>query len=245
MPTSDEVDRIVDAWERERPDLDFAPLQVLSRVGRLSKHLDRARRSAFERASLESWEFDVLSALRRAGSPYQLSPKQLLQQTLVSSGTDWQNPSSLSTLLSSGTTYYLHIVATNAGGPDAFLGQFHLDDALHAFANGTQDLFTNVADWAASAVASGDPWSAPTAPVQSFGQNGDGSTIWSTTHGGPIAAIDPSAEWIWSVPDNGDAAFFSTKIVATTPIPASLPLLATAIGGLGFMARRKRSAQSA
>jgi DNA-binding MarR family transcriptional regulator len=87
MPTSDEVDRIVDAWERERPDLDFAPLQVLSRVGRLSKHLDRARRSAFERASLESWEFDVLSALRRAGSPYQLSPKQLLQQTLVSSGT--------------------------------------------------------------------------------------------------------------------------------------------------------------
>jgi DNA-binding MarR family transcriptional regulator len=29
----------------------------------------------------------VLSALRRAGEPFQLSPKQLLQQTLVSSGT--------------------------------------------------------------------------------------------------------------------------------------------------------------
>jgi len=29
----------------------------------------------------------TLSALRRAGEPYQLSPKQLLQQTLVSSGT--------------------------------------------------------------------------------------------------------------------------------------------------------------
>jgi hypothetical protein len=165
--------------------------------------------------------------------------------TQVSSGTDWQNPSSLSTLLSSGTTYYLHIVATNAGGPDAFLGQFHLDDALHAFANGTQDLFTNVADWAASAVASGDPWAAPGSAPQSFGQNGDGSTIWSSVHGGPIAAIDSSAEWIWSVPDNGDAAFFSTKIVATTPIPASLLLLATALGGLGFMAHRKRSAQSA
>ena len=83
----DEVDRIVDAWLRERPDLDFAPLQVLSRVGRLSRHLDRARRTAFERSDLESWEFDVLAALRRAGSPYQLSPKALLQQTLVSSGT--------------------------------------------------------------------------------------------------------------------------------------------------------------
>ena len=87
MPTSDEVDRIVDAWERERPDLDFTPLQVLSRVGRLARHLDRARRTAFAASDLESWEFDVLSALRRAGTPYQLSPKALLQQTLVSSGT--------------------------------------------------------------------------------------------------------------------------------------------------------------
>lgn len=83
----DEVDRIVEAWNRERPDLDFAPLHVLSRVGRLSKHLDRARRAAFTASDLESWEFDVLSALRRAGKPYQLSPKALLTQTLVSSGT--------------------------------------------------------------------------------------------------------------------------------------------------------------
>ncbi len=87
MPTHDEVDRIVDAWSRERPDLDFSPLQVLSRVGRLARHLDRARRTSFEASDLETWEFDVLSALRRAGAPYQLSPKALLQQTLVSSGT--------------------------------------------------------------------------------------------------------------------------------------------------------------
>ena len=83
----DEVDRIVGSWERERPDRDFAPLQVLSRVARLSRHLDRARKGAFGRSDLESWEFDVLSALRRAGSPYRLSPKALLTQTLVSSGT--------------------------------------------------------------------------------------------------------------------------------------------------------------
>src|SRR6188768_2364430 len=87
MPTSDEVDRIVDSWSRERPDLDFSPLQVLSRVARLSRHLDRARRNAFAASDLDVWEFDVLSALRRAGAPYQLSPKALLQQTLVSSGT--------------------------------------------------------------------------------------------------------------------------------------------------------------
>ena len=83
----DEVDRIVGAWVTQRPDLDFSPLEVLSRVDRLSRHLDRARREAFRRSDLEPWEWDVLSALRRAGEPYQLSPKQLLQQTLVSSGT--------------------------------------------------------------------------------------------------------------------------------------------------------------
>lgn len=87
QPENDEVDRIVGAWTTQRPDLDFSPLEVLSRVDRLSRHLDRARRIAFRRSDLEAWEWDVLSALRRAGEPFQLSPKQLLQQTLVSSGT--------------------------------------------------------------------------------------------------------------------------------------------------------------
>jgi len=83
----DEVDRIVEAWRRERPDLDVAPLEVLSRVSRLARHLDRARRAAFAQHHLEPWEFDVLSALRRAGAPYQLSPGRLVTQTLVTSGT--------------------------------------------------------------------------------------------------------------------------------------------------------------
>lgn len=83
----DEVDRLVAAWRRERPDLDVEPLEVLSRVSRLARHLDRARRLAFAEHSLEPWEFDVLTALRRAGTPYQLSPGQLLTQTLVTSGT--------------------------------------------------------------------------------------------------------------------------------------------------------------
>lgn len=83
----DDVDRIVAAWRRERPDLDVAPLEILSRVSRLARRLDLARASAFTEHGLESWAFDVLSALRRAGSPYELSPGQLVQQTLVTSGT--------------------------------------------------------------------------------------------------------------------------------------------------------------
>ncbi len=84
---ADEVDRLVDAWKRERPDLDVAPMQVLSRVTRLARHLDLARRQAFAEHGLETWEFDVLSALRRAGKPYTLSPGRLLRETMVTSGT--------------------------------------------------------------------------------------------------------------------------------------------------------------
>jgi DNA-binding MarR family transcriptional regulator len=86
-PGADEVDRIVAAWARVRPDLDVAPLEVLSRVSRLAHHLDRARASTFDAHGLERWEFDVLAALRRAGPPHRLTPSQLLPQTLVTSGT--------------------------------------------------------------------------------------------------------------------------------------------------------------
>ena len=83
----DEVDRLVAAWRRELPDLDVSPFEVLSRITRLARHLDRARRLVFTTHDLEPWEFDVLTALRRAGSPYELSPGRLLTQTLVTSGT--------------------------------------------------------------------------------------------------------------------------------------------------------------
>jgi len=83
----DDVDNLVEAWKRERSDLDLTPMEVLSRVSRLSHHLDRARRQAFAEHGIESWEFDVLAALRRAGAPYELSPGRLLKETLVTSGT--------------------------------------------------------------------------------------------------------------------------------------------------------------
>jgi DNA-binding MarR family transcriptional regulator len=87
MSMRDEVDRLVDAWQRERPDLDLGPMEVLSRVSRLNHHLDKARRRAFAEHGIESWEFDVLAALRRAGAPYELSPGRLIRETLVTSGT--------------------------------------------------------------------------------------------------------------------------------------------------------------
>lgn len=83
----DEVDDVVSAWRHERPDLDTAPMEVLSRVDRLARHVDRARAAAFSRHDLEGWEFDVLAALRRSGEPYRASPGALVRATGVTSGT--------------------------------------------------------------------------------------------------------------------------------------------------------------
>ncbi len=83
----DEVDELVEAWARERSDLDLAPVEVFSRITRLARHVDRVRRDAFSAFGVEPWEFDVLAALRRAGAPYELSPGRLLKETLVTSGT--------------------------------------------------------------------------------------------------------------------------------------------------------------
>jgi DNA-binding MarR family transcriptional regulator len=84
---NDEVDALVAAWRRELPEIDVRPLQIFSRVSRLAVLADRERRSAFSSHQLESWEFDVLAALRRAGAPYALSPSELIRATLVSSAT--------------------------------------------------------------------------------------------------------------------------------------------------------------
>ena len=66
MP-EDDVDRIVSAWRRERPELDVTPLEILSRVSRLARRLDLARVTALAEHWLDGWEFDVLSSMRRAG----------------------------------------------------------------------------------------------------------------------------------------------------------------------------------
>lgn len=83
----DEVDQIVGAWREQRPDLDVSPLEVLSRLSRISSHLDSARAQAFRDHQLESWEFDVLAALRRVGPPFALSAGAIAQATHVTSGT--------------------------------------------------------------------------------------------------------------------------------------------------------------
>ena len=83
----DAVDKILGQWQRERPDLDASPMGVIGRMARLAKHLDRSIQETVSEFGLNLGEFDVLATLRRSGHPYQLSPTDLFNALMVSSGT--------------------------------------------------------------------------------------------------------------------------------------------------------------
>lgn len=84
---SDLVDKILEQWQRERPDLDASPMGVIGRMARLAKHLDRSIQGTVSEFGLNLGEFDVLATLLRSGHPYQLSPTELFNALMVSSGT--------------------------------------------------------------------------------------------------------------------------------------------------------------
>jgi len=84
--TTDAVDAIVEAWGRERPDVDASPMGVVGRINRLSRVLDHELKQFFAGHGLEFWEFDVLATLRRSGAPYELSAGALLKSAMVTSG---------------------------------------------------------------------------------------------------------------------------------------------------------------
>lgn len=83
----DKVDKILEQWRSERPDLSVEPMGLIGRVKRLSSCLMAEMEETFAKHGLNHANFDVLATLRRSGKPYQLSPGELLERTMVTSGT--------------------------------------------------------------------------------------------------------------------------------------------------------------
>jgi DNA-binding MarR family transcriptional regulator len=83
----DQVDAIIAAWERERPDLDVAPVGVVSRIARLASRFSQALEANFEGHSLTKADFEALAALRRSGTPYRLSQTRLMRELSLTPGT--------------------------------------------------------------------------------------------------------------------------------------------------------------
>ncbi len=83
----DKVDKILEQWQRERPDMDASPMGPIGRLVRCEALLRAKLDQSFAQFGINSWEFDVLATLRRAGKPYCLAPTELYVALMVSSGT--------------------------------------------------------------------------------------------------------------------------------------------------------------
>lgn len=82
----DRIDKILEQWNRESPELDVSALAVTGRVMRIARLLEKHREAVLAEYGLNVWSFDVLATLRRQGSPYQLKPTDLYSLLMLSSG---------------------------------------------------------------------------------------------------------------------------------------------------------------
>jgi DNA-binding MarR family transcriptional regulator len=86
MSEADVIDRMMAAWKAARPDLDPSPLGLVGRVIVLAQHLERSVEEALEKHHLTLGQFDILATLRRHGPKGGLTPTQLLESVMLSSG---------------------------------------------------------------------------------------------------------------------------------------------------------------
>lgn len=82
----DHVDQILEQWHTERPDLDPSPIGVIGRISRTSRAIDVRLKGLYATYGLGEGDFDLLVTIRRSGPPYRLTPTQLGDQMMVTSG---------------------------------------------------------------------------------------------------------------------------------------------------------------
>jgi DNA-binding MarR family transcriptional regulator len=86
-PTArDNVDRMLEVWKGELPDLDLATEGIVERIQKLNKYVDRALNETLAEFNLDRGEWRLLGALRRSGPPYRRSPGHLADDLGLSSG---------------------------------------------------------------------------------------------------------------------------------------------------------------
>lgn len=74
-------------WRREVPDLDVEAMEVLGRISEIALRIARDFiEPLIAEHGLQRAELDALLTLRRAGPPYRLTPTQLFEAMMMSSG---------------------------------------------------------------------------------------------------------------------------------------------------------------
>lgn len=150
--------------------------------------------------------------------------------TYVGSGAGWNTTFTYNFNLTSNVTNYIHVYGYDIGQYIAsFIGDFNLSDTSFKFANGSQYLVTDTANWQ---VYSGGFGGTP-GVVTSQGANGVGPWF-------PLPSIGSNAEWIWT--HNGawtdSPRYFSTAVNPVVPVPSTALLLGPALVALGLWRRK-------
>ena len=89
MP-GDEVGRILQAWKRERPDVDVGSIGVITPVWRIASIVMERRARVLAEHGLDQSHLDVLVTLRLEGPPYRLSAGELSRRCRVTPGATTQ-----------------------------------------------------------------------------------------------------------------------------------------------------------
>lgn len=79
----DQVDRIIEQWRVERPDLDPSPMAVIGRLSRASARVDARLAATFDAHGIDGATFDVLATLARQGPPYRVTPAELAENSMI------------------------------------------------------------------------------------------------------------------------------------------------------------------
>lgn len=82
----DHTGRVLAKWQDHRPDLDLSPLAVIGRVHTIAERLNEVRGALYAEYGVGTGEFEVLVALLRCGPPFEMTPTELADWSVVSSG---------------------------------------------------------------------------------------------------------------------------------------------------------------
>lgn len=82
----DAIDRVVEQWAKQKPELDTDPMAMMGRLMRIAKYMETKVADLHKKYDLKLGEFDVLATLRRSGKPYRLTPSELIDTMMLTSG---------------------------------------------------------------------------------------------------------------------------------------------------------------
>ncbi|GAA4035009.1 MarR family transcriptional regulator [Allokutzneria multivorans] len=77
---------IASAWQRELPGVRTGSIEIITPLWRIAKVLADDRRRTLTELGVDPSTLDLLSVIRRAGPPYELTTREIARRTMVTAG---------------------------------------------------------------------------------------------------------------------------------------------------------------